>query len=263
MPVDMSPEVLATYDFRHQPINNLLVRAVRPRNVYRRQLRTLKKQNGHVGPPSVAIADTMERTAEDFRTKGYGFVDPFFDQASHRAVVDGWPSRAFFNPMANILKSYDFGFKWLRGGGEPENIERFPAIKAAYDALRSPEFERRVSDYWGDGIDRKAYSITLSWATAGSSLIPHKDGVADNPDPWAHTFVNYVIFVAGTGGERAGGTCIMGDNEYNDVFIEPTQLTNSAIAYKSTEDFYHGFKPMKPRSYRWTINAQYAAEKND
>jgi len=72
------------------------------------------------------------------------------------------------------------------------------------------------------------------------------------------SFINIVIFIDANGrAPHAGGTCIAADNEYKRILFEPTNLRNSALVYQSTAEFFHGFKPMVPGTFRWTINAQF------
>lgn len=255
MAVEISPAVQNTYRFHHQPINNLLVRSAPLRAQIRKVGRAVKKPKGGTAGPNV-VTESLESKHADYQAKKWAFTENFYSDESHRELVEGWPPRSYFAPMGNILKSYDFGFKWVRGQQDPEDLDQFPAVKAAYDTLRSDEFGRRVTELCGDGRTRNCYSITTSWATGGSSLIPHRDTVArDDADKG---FMNFVIFVDGSGGEQAGGTCIINDNEYKDVVFEPTNLRNSAIFYDSAAEFFHGFKQMRSGTFRWTINAQFS-----
>ena len=257
MGVELSPAVKDSLRIRRQPLKHIVVRSSPLLAQVRRAQQTLAPSRTAVQAPPCEITDALEASGEQFRTEGWAFIEGFFNDDFHRALVETWPSRAYFNPMTNIAKSYDFGFKWLRGEGEPAKLERFPVLKAAYDALRSDELSRRITEYWADGIERGPYSLTASWATAGSALAPHKDGIAH--DPQGSSFMNFVIFVDGTGGPTAGGTCIYGDADYQDLKFEPQNLRNTAIAYKSAAPYWHGFPPMRPKTFRWTINLQYAA----
>ncbi|MFQ6016736.1 MAG: hypothetical protein ACE5KF_00925, partial [Kiloniellaceae bacterium] len=44
------------------------------------------------------------------------------------------------------------------------------------------------------------------------------------------------------------------------LVFEPRNLTNSAIVYQSAAPFFHGFRPMRLGTYRWTINAQFCGK---
>jgi hypothetical protein len=257
MPVDLSPAVQESLRIRRQPLKHLVIRSSPILAQVRRAQRTFSTPRNGVQAPPAEVTDRLEASGEQFRTEGWSFIEGFFNDDFHRALVDTWPSRAYFNPMTSIAKSYDFGFKWIRGGTDPEELHKFPVLRSAYDALRSDEISRRISDYWADGVERGPYSITASWATAGSALAPHKDAVAH--DAQGASFMNFVIFVDGTGGPTAGGTCIYGDGDYKDLRYEPTNLRNSAIVYKSSANYWHGFPPMRAKTFRWTINVQYAA----
>jgi len=261
MAVEMSPRLLEAYGFKHQPANHLRIKGRRLRAAYRWSTRAVSRgASAQTVVSNPSLAGAIEGVAGDFQRDRWAYIEPFFTEETQAALVDGWPPRAFFAPMKTIVKSYDFGFKWIRGQtGQPEHLQKFKALEQVYELLRSAETAERVTDMCGDGRHRTCYSLATTWAHAGSTLVAHRDSIAHSPDDVSATFLNFVIFVDGTGGEDAGGTCIAADNEYQEVIFEPTQLTNSALVYQSVADFYHGFKPMKSRTFRWTINAQFAA----
>lgn len=258
MAVQMSPKLLEEFGARQQPLVHLLIRARRLRSAVRYLERRL------IDTPRVSPSDAEARVlaafdeaGPGFREQGWAFVDPFFDWEFFAALRAGWPPRRFFAPMQSALKSYDFGFRWRRGTRSIQFLDQFPALSRAYSMLLSPEFGERVQQLCGDGITRSCFSLTATWATAGSALIPHRDTIAN--DKQGGSFLNIVLFVDANGtAPHAGGTSILADNEYRQVIFEPTKLTNTALLYRSNADFFHGFKPLAPGAFRWTILAQYA-----
>ena len=131
-----------------------------------------------------------------------------------------------------------------------------------YQNLASEEFSTALSNFIDDGILRSLATITTTWATGGSALIPHKDTSYSDPTQKKLGLVNLIIFVdahAPSGGE-CGATTIYSDNEYKSELFKPKNLKNSALLYNSVGDFYHGFKPMVRGSWRLTINVQFSAE---
>lgn len=257
MPVEMSPRLLTEFSAPRQPLTHLLVRT----RLIRRAVRLVERKL--LAPPRVscqhaAVAtDQLEQGAAAFGERGWGFVDPFFEADFFGDLRAGWPQRQFFSPMHNPLKSYDFGFRWHRDRASPiKHLDRFPALAAAYAMLRSSEFSQRATSFCADGIERTCFSLTSTWATSRSALIPHRDTVA--LDRSGGSFINFVIFIDANGSAPyAGGTCIIADNEYRNLLFEPTHLTNTALVYRSNAEFFHGFKPMAPDAFRWTLNAQY------
>ena len=163
----------------------------------------------------------------------------------------------YFRPIANIFKSYDSGFRWWFSEPFSEAVRKHPAIEEAYRYLASPEFCQRVTDMCGDGIPRSLLTLLMTPAYDGSSVIPHRDTVAQRPEFSHH--INTIIFVAGTGGKQAGGLAIMDDPDYRDVVFDSTRLTNTSLFYRIGDPFFHSFAPMRHGTLRWAINAQYAA----
>jgi hypothetical protein len=257
MAVQMSPKLLKEFGAWHQPLVHLLIRSRRLRSALRGVERRIRR------PPSPAVSRAVPRVtplfdaaASAFRENGWGFVDLFFDPEFFAELLASWPPRRFFSPMHNALKSYDFGFRWRRGVDAPKFIGNFSALERAYSMLRSPEFSERVTQLCGDGIARSCYSLTCTWATERSALIPHRDTIAKDSN--SGSFINIVIFVDANGkAPHAGGTCILADNEYRQIIFEPTKLTNTALFYQSNAEFFHGFKPLAPGAFRWTVIAQY------
>ena len=259
MAVEMSEKLLTEFGPVHQPLTHLLVRSRSVRSVLRSVERKLVPTPKLSLRRPAVVTEQLEAQNEAFRAQGWAFIDPFFEPRYFAELRATWPRRSFFAPMHNPLKSYDFGFRWHRDrpNAPVQRIEPFPALQAAYDLLRSAELTERIERFCADGIERSCFSLTSTWASARSALIPHRDTVA--LDGAGGSFINIIMFVDANGqAPHAGGTCIIADNEYRKVIFEPTELTNSALMYRSNADFFHGFRPMAPGTFRWTINAQYS-----
>lgn len=193
--------------------------------------------------------------AEHFQKKHWAYCDKFWDEVFHNEVIADWPKAYFFRPIRYITKSYDQGFIWTRDNELPKEMKNFTAMEKAYNYLRSEEFCNKITQITGDNIKRECYQLILTRAYEGSSVIPHIDS-QNNPNN-----VNMIIFMNGTGGENAGGLGVWKDNEFKEKIFEPTNLKNSCLLYDMSEDFYHGFKPMRKNSFRWTIAATYSGIK--
>jgi hypothetical protein len=259
MAVDMSERLLREFGASRQPLTHLLIRWRSLRSAVRSLERKLAPPPRLTLRHQPSLTDQLELKAEAFRSEGWAFLDPFYESRFFDELRATWPGRRFFAPMHNPLKSYDFGFRWQRARASAPiaNIERFPALEAAFGMLRSPEFAARIERFCDDGIGRSCFSLTATWATGRSALIPHRDTIAR--DSSGGSFINIIVFVDANGqAPHAGGTCIIADNEYRKVIFEPTELTNTALVYRSNAEFFHGFRPMAPGTFRWTINAQYS-----
>lgn len=209
------------------------------------------------GEPAVqpVVTPKLESTKPHFNSNRWAYSEGFWSPEFYRQLVEQWPGDRFFTPVAFITKSYDRGFLWgMNHAADPANLDAFPAYKAAYDYLRSPQFCDRMSALVGDGVQRKCHHVVLTRAYWGSSVIPHVDSsnVGHN--------LNLVIFINGSGGERAGGLAIWNDNEFKEKVFEPQNLKNTCIYYDMSENFYHGFAPMRFGTFRWTINVMYSSE---
>jgi hypothetical protein len=259
MAVDMSERLLREFGATRQPFTHLLIRWRSLRSAVRSLERKLAPPPTLTLRHQARLSDQLEDKAEAFRAEGWAFLDAFYESRFFDELRATWPGRRFFAPMHNPLKSYDFGFRWQRARASAPiaHIERFPALEAAYNLFRSPEFAARVERFCNDGITRSCFSLTATWATARSALIPHRDTIAR--DGSGGSFINLIVFIDANGqAPHAGGTCIIADNEYRKVIFEPTELTNTALVYRSNAEFFHGFRPMAPGTFRWTINAQYS-----
>jgi len=238
------------------PINYLKFK-LRPVRVFKRKL-----QMSFTSIPDPLIACSTPSVDESlfnaqqstFQANDWCFVENFFSVDFASQLRATWPPRRFFEPMANTIKSYDFGFKWIpsRGVSDPK-IKRFPILKRTFEYLRSTEFCQLITLLCGDSIHRRCFSTIASTATSGASLIPHKDSIA-----LQGSALNIILFVNGNGlPPHAGGTCIIADNEFRNILFEPSNLINTALIYSSTADFYHGFKKLKRGNFRHAITAQF------
>lgn len=257
MAIQMSQRVMESYRFPHFPRLHLLIRSHRLRQAWRDAIAACMPATRPTSAAACSVTRSFDDCAADYRERGWAYFENVFEPEFHARLVREWPLACYFRPVANIYKSYDSGFHWRHTEPFSSAVRKNPVIEAAYSYLASPEFCGRVTAMCGDGVPRTLLTTLLTRAYAGSSVIPHRDTVALRPESRHH--VNTIIFVAGTGGKQAGGLAIMNDPDYRDVVFEPTKLTNASLFYRIGDPFFHGFAPMRHGSFRWTINAQYAA----
>ena len=249
---DISNALLATYRFPRLAHLHFLIRLRPARRRIRGMLRSLfgRRHPDAAGKPEVT--DALAAAGEDYRRQRWAYLEGAWDPAFHRSLVEQWPNFYYFEPVRAIAKGYDMGFFWNFGDAQdPAHLEIFPALKQAYDCLRSPDFAARVTALAGDGLERRCCQILLTRAFAGSSVIAHRDSSTD------HRFMNMVFFVDGTGGAGSGGLGIWNDNEFKDPEFVAENLSNTCLVYDMSAPFFHGFKPMRLGAHRWTINACY------
>ena len=255
---DYDPEILKYYTFRRQPKKYLYIKLRKPIILWRMFLKKVTNSRSRSGLTDLTVNyGNIANQSDMYQKKGYCEISNFLDDASYSSLKDNWPPRMYFKPSATLFKAYDFGFKWIRGDKDPPHLDKFPTLHKFYDLLRSKEFGEIIADMSADGIDRSCFSIACTWATSGSSLIPHKDGVSVRKG--GHSFLNLIIFIDANGEPvDSGGTCIFARNNYNEIIFQPSTLKNTVLAYKSDADIYHGFKPIKHGNFRWAILSQFA-----
>lgn len=210
--------------------------------------------------PIGLIGHGLDEASEHFRSKRWAYVDGILDAGFHRRLLRDWPRRRFLDPPRSIEKSYDTGFRWVRGLPAPSFFQH-PVIAEFFDYMRSEEVGRRVTKLFGQGRDLSCYSFLLSQTSPGSCVAAHKDGVFYTPD--ARHFLNLFFFIDGSGGTKSGGLCILGDRLYQDVIFETPKLRNTGLFYDSGGLFFHGFEPVKRGKFRWAISAQFCATDYD
>jgi len=259
MPVEQSKCAEEIYKFPRLLHLQVLVRISRIRAKSRRVLvRLLSKKPVpvDVGGEIIAPLDPYKGTFEE---RNWAFIENFFEDEIQDNLTKTWPKFFYFKPVARMTKSYDMAFNWpARKSGRPQYLDHHPYLEKIYDHLDSEQFAKKVTEFCGDGIARSRYSLTVTRAFSGSSVIPHRDSVALTEEG-AH-FLNFVIFVDGTGGIGRGGLCIMDGPEFDDIVFEPHNLSNTAIVYRSNAKLWHGFAPMRFGSFRWTINCQFCSK---
>jgi len=125
-----------------------------------------------------------------------------------------------------------------------------------FDYLRSPAFIERVIAFSGRPARLRFNRFQLTMSYPGSSVAPHRDSQQD-----ASSWVSFIFYISGTGGESSGGTAILGDNEFEDVIFEPANLCNTCLAFDPAAPFYHGVRPMAFGKHRWMMSAEYVSDK--
>jgi|SRR3989344_974280 len=254
MAIMISKQLKKNYQLPNYPLLHFLIKLSPFRAAYRKKLaQLLSKPKQECNIPCF-IMNELEKAKEHFLMHKWVFVENVFEKKFYDLLVEEWPKRYFFHPLSNIYKSYDKGFK----DSDDLYFSLNPVIRQVKNYLRSEEFVQRITNLCADGMERKLFSFCLTQAYTHSSVIPHIDTIGGQPE--GRYFINCVFFVNGTGGENAGGLCILKDSEFKETIYEPTNLKNTLLIYRSDEPFYHGFKPMRRGSFRWTINSQYCSK---
>ena len=259
MAVEKSKRAEDIYKFPRMPHLHALVRISGLRDKSRRTLTKLISRKPTLAEDDEEVISPLEPYKETFKKHNWAFIENFFEPRFRDKIFKKWPKFYYFAPVSRMHKSYDTGFVWqARRGDRPQYLDHLPDMEKLYDHLDSDEFAQKVTDFCDDGIPRARYATLLTRAFTGSSVIPHRDSVATTKE--GEHFLNFVIFVNGTGGSRGGGLCIMDGPEFEDIVFEPQDLVNTALVYRSNATIWHGFSPMRFGAFRWTINCQYCSK---
>ncbi len=249
----ISKKLEKTYEFPNLAHLHFLIKLYPIRAKIRSLHRSLFAAPAFLGYEGRAeVSETFEHASERYHENRWAYCENFWELKFHTCLLKQLPDKRFLNPISTITKSYDRGLFWDPRTTLPKTIELFPALASAYRFLASDEFLQRICAVSGDSIERGCYQILMTRAYWGSSVIPHIDS---QNDP---TRINFIMFIDGTGGDESGGLGIWGDNEFKELIFEPKILRNTCIFYDMSEAFYHGFKPMRRGTFRWTINAAYS-----
>lgn len=256
MAVDISTRFLETLRFPRVPHLHLLITGRVFIRAWRRLLRAVLPYRAQGRAlPKPTLADSVERSAMHYQEHLWAFANPFIDEKFYRELVGGWPPRYYLDPPREITKSYDIGFKWIRGWDTPPGIERFPALHALFNYFQSYECGERLTKMIGSSVPIAFNTFLVNVTYPGSVVIPHHD----TPLPAeAQPFVNVVYFVDGAGGGNSGELMLSRDNELKKVEFLPPTLKNAAIIYDTRAPFYHGFDKVAWGKWRWAITASFS-----
>lgn len=200
----------------------------------------------------------IDKISTNFKLNHYAYCENFLNKESHDILVSSWPSFLFFQYPNEPIKNYNFGFRVKLvnkyHGPESEFLKYAYNLNKFYKFLRSSEMERFVNTLVNKS-DYKCVSMASSTINNKSFLAPHTDSIGDNNE-----VINFVFFISGSQDpEYSAGTSIYEDNEFKKTIASPKTLNNSFIVYNSTIKFYHGFKKVKKRNYRFAISAQFSS----
>jgi len=226
---------------------------------FRQYQRLLSRRQPPVLSAKPEITSNLEKAAAHYRTHGWAYIQNILSEEFLKEVIQNWPKKFYFDPPNTLAKSYDAGFHW--GYGRPLDFKRFdphnqnPIVTKFLNYLRSLEFSKRVTDFVGINKEFVCYSLTMNQACTGTQVVPHKDGIQD--DPRARADINIVFFVNGAGGKNSGNLSLFKDREGNEPIVEPDNLKNACLIYDTMADFYHGFKPVARGKFRWAIISEF------
>lgn len=199
----------------------------------------------------------IKKFSKKLKDEKYVFVENFIDDKSYNLILNKWPDINFFKQQNKIIKYYSTGFWFIDGKFLESDQKKFKELEKLYYFINSSSFNSFVNNLLEfENLKFRNCTIKSSMAGNNSYLAPHIDGYIENT-------YNFIYFVDGNDDDLnfSGATGIYEDNNFQKPIFIPTTLKNSLLIYKTTEQFYHGFKLTKlPKNfYRKTVNFEFRA----
>jgi len=208
------------------------------------------------------VNENLEKNINDLQENGYTFINNFLNSEAHKNLNDDFPKFSTFHHTKDILKQFFICFKYNKlENNEIVNLKYYPTYKILFDYIFSDELENNFSQLVN--TKTKAYSFLCSYRKEKSYLIPHMDGILKKSKNF-HNF-NFVYFIDGNNKfpKYSSGTGIFFDNEFKKPILQPSNLTNSCLIYKtsgSNKNFYHGFDTVKTFGFGKVVTFQFLSE---
>lgn len=223
--------------------------------IYRRALRFLTRGMRYQGAAECRINAGLDECASHFQEHRWALVENFFASDFHQELLAQWPARYEFNPPRSLAKSYDTGLAWGGSGDTepPGSIRKYSSLVKLRSYLCSADCSRRISRVYGGRVNLRCDTFLMHMTRRGSQVVPHRDGYYKSK----HPALNIMMFVDGQGGRNGGGLAISRDNELKDVIVEAQNLRNAALLYDIKADFFHGFGPLDPGKFRWSMSSEF------
>ena len=210
---------------------------------------------------SIYLDDSyIEKASQELQSKGYFFIENFFEEKSHENLLKSWPNINYFDHVKKITKHYNVGFQY-RGNNFTKiftNFSKYNGFYKAYEFLISNELKKFCNKLLlFENQNYLISDISSSMATDGATLTCHQDGIINSEKKNPYKCIYFV-----DGYEQnpilGGATGLYNSNNFDSPIIIPKSIRNSLIIFANSKQFYHGFKTIDcPKGvYRKTINFQ-------
>lgn len=256
MAIEVSPKYEASLQFPHYPHLHALIAGRPIVEAWRSVMRNISPTTPQPLsiPETPAISNVFEAGRNHYQEHHWSYFDGIIEPRLYSELIAHWPGRKYFAVPREITKSYDVGFKWIRGGAVTEDLKRFPALERLFNYFKSDEYAKRMTAFVGSEHLLSLNTFLVNVTYPGSCVIPHRDTPLP---PEAGTFINTVFFIKGTGGGDSGELSLSKDNEQKEMVFTPPTLNNSCILYDTEAPFYHGFPPVAWGKQRYAITASF------
>jgi hypothetical protein len=253
--INLNEKIQQSLRFPHYPHLHALITGRRLVKLFRATERAVLPNIAQKASTAVPIdAKMLMAVQSHYLEHKWAYIDGIFTPEFYNALKANWPARRFFEPPYEIEKSYNTGFKWVRGHAQPEFIDKSPIVKQLLEFLQSAEFSKVLTGFAGKNIPISCNSFLLNETYPGSIVIPHMD----TPMPEERTpYINIVFFVDASD-NNAGALSILNDNTFDNPIFVPPNMYNACIIYDANAAFYHGFSPMPWGKWRRAITSSFA-----
>ncbi len=236
------------------------------RSFARRTISTVKSNSVDYKTSNITVSQSFDSMKEHYQKKGYAFCEDVFNIPFHKEIIDHWPSKVYFNPPSSRDKFFNTGF-----GMSPskEGVSSFKDYDYPWQGRKyfhkdfwynrllkyflSPQFEKRVSMVAGKSMCFARSALTL--AEPGSQIPLHFDEV--KKDGAREDDMTCIFFINGVNELESGHLSIVNDNNWQDIVFQPKNLINSLLIFNPSKDFYHGFKKIDRRKFRWAFTCSF------
>ena len=135
---------------------------------------------------SINLDDSyIEKASQELQSKGYLFIENFFEEKSHENLLKSWPNINYFDHVKKITKHYNVGFQY-RGNNFTKiftNFSKYKGFYKAYEFLISNELKKFCNKLLlFENQNYLISDISSSMATDGATLTCHQDGIINSEE---------------------------------------------------------------------------------
>ena len=183
----------------------------------------------------------------------YMFIEDAIKQDFYDKLYDEWPNEAKFRSVKQTMKRYHHGPSRYYQDDVQHN-HYFPELSEMWnkfaDYVASEEYMKNLGKVTGLQLT-KLTEFSLVDGLRGDFIHPHVDVSASQYDNAKITSIYY--FSKNWKKEYGGATCILRDASYDNIVFEPDNLDNTYLAFKQTENAWHGYKRITVDSHRRAV----------
>ena len=200
--------------------------------------------------------DKFRAQSETFKNNKplpYMFIDGPLKQDVYDKLYSEWPSEDKFKFVKQTMKRYHHGpSRYFQD--DVQHNHYFSELSETWNKfaeyVTSDEYMKNLGEITGLELSQLT-EFSLVDGRKGDYIHPHVDTSASQYDNAKITSIYY--FSKNWKREYGGTTCIFGDGSYDNIIFEPRNLDNTYIAFKQTDNAWHGYKRITVDSHRRAV----------